>query len=205
MVRQFQPCFSSALIGNIEANIEDEAERQNMTRPTPMTDTVDDYLRGRIDAILNQTGQLKGPFPAQLSSAIFGMGCFWGVERLFWELAGVYTTAAGYAAGSLPHPNYREVRGANTGPAEVVLVVYDPEVIRYTHLLKAFWEGHNPARGSRPGSDVDSQYRSVILWARVWCLIQNKRLPADCHRYQPACCSHEICSDALQTCADYRR
>lgn len=106
---------------------------------------------------------LKPPFPPGLETAIFGMGCFWGVEKRFWELEGVYTTAVGYAGGKLLHPTYREVCGGDTGHAEVVLVVYDPELISYEQLLGCFWEGHNPTQGLRQGNDIGSQYRSVIF------------------------------------------
>ena len=107
--------------------------------------------------------ELRPPFPAGLETAVFGMGCFWGVEKRFWELEGVYTTAVGYAGGSLVHPTYREVCGGDTGHAEVVLVVYDPAVISYEELLSSFWEGHNPTQGFRQGYDIGSQYRSVII------------------------------------------
>jgi peptide-methionine (S)-S-oxide reductase len=109
--------------------------------------------------------ELKPPFPAGLETAVFGMGCFWGAEKRFWELEGVYTTAVGYAGGSLVHPTYREVCGGDTGHAEVVLVVYDPGVISYEELLRSFWEGHNPTQGFRQGYDIGSQYRSVIIAA----------------------------------------
>ncbi len=105
---------------------------------------------------------LKGPFPAHLEQAIFGMGCFWGVERRFWVLEGVYTTAAGYAAGFTPNPTYREVCSGQTGHNEVVLVVFDPAVISYTALLTLFWETHNPTQGMRQGNDTGTQYRSGI-------------------------------------------
>ena len=107
--------------------------------------------------------KLKSPFPAGLETAFFGMGCFWGAEKRFWELEGIYTTAVGYAGGSLPHPTYREVCGGDTGHAEVVLAVYDPVVISYEELLRSFWEGHNPTQGFRQGYDIGSQYRSVII------------------------------------------
>ena len=106
--------------------------------------------------------RLEPPFPAGLASAMFGMGCFWGAERKFWELPGVYTTAVGYAAGATPNPTYREVCGGMTGHAEVVLVVFDPAVVRYEDLLKVFWESHNPTQGMRQGNDVGTQYRSGI-------------------------------------------
>ena len=107
--------------------------------------------------------EMKPPFPAGLETAVFGMGCFWGVEKRFWELEGVYTTATGYAGGSLLHPTYRDVCGGCTGHAEVVLVVFDPAVISYEALLGFFWEGHNATRSFRQGYDIGSQYRSVII------------------------------------------
>ena len=105
---------------------------------------------------------LRGPFPAHLEQAVFGMGCFWGVERMFWQLEGVYTTAAGYAAGITPNPDYREVCSGQTGHNEVVLVVYDPAVVSYEALLNVFWEGHDPTQGMRQGNDLGTQYRSGI-------------------------------------------
>jgi peptide-methionine (S)-S-oxide reductase len=105
---------------------------------------------------------LLGPYPDHCEQAMFGMGCFWGVERIFWQQDGVYTTAAGYAAGSTPNPTYQEVCSGMTGHNEVVLVVYDPSVVSYAELLKVFWEGHNPTQGMRQGNDVGTQYRSGI-------------------------------------------
>jgi peptide-methionine (S)-S-oxide reductase len=105
---------------------------------------------------------LRGPFAEHLQQAVFGMGCFWGVERKFWQLDGVYTTAAGYAAGETPNPTYREVCSGKTGHNEVVLVVFDPAQISYEQLLKVFWEGHNPTQGMRQGNDMGTQYRSGI-------------------------------------------
>ena len=107
---------------------------------------------------------LQPPFPAGLARAMFGMGCFWGAERKFWQLPGVYTTAVGYAAGHTPNPTYREVCSGMTGHTEAVLVVYDPNGIRYEDLLKAFWEDHNPTQGMRQGNDVGTQYRSGIYY-----------------------------------------
>ncbi|MFN7908943.1 MAG: peptide-methionine (S)-S-oxide reductase MsrA [Microcystis sp.] len=105
---------------------------------------------------------LQPPFPGGMESAMFGLGCFWGAERKFWQLEGVYTTAVGYAAGITPNPTYQEVCTGMTGHNEVVLVVYDPRVISYEQLLKVFWESHNPTQGMRQGNDTGTQYRSGI-------------------------------------------
>ena len=105
---------------------------------------------------------LRGPFPAHLRKAVFGMGCFWGVERKFWQVPGVYTTAAGYTGGHTPNPTYEEVCTGRTGHSEVVLVVYHPTEVRYSELLTLFWEGHDPTQGMRQGNDRGSQYRSGI-------------------------------------------
>ena len=105
---------------------------------------------------------LQPPFPGGMESAMFGLGCFWGAERKFWQLEGVYTTAVGYAAGITPNPTYQEVCTGMTGHNEVVLVVYDPSVISYEQLLKVFWESHNPTQGMRQGNDTGTQYRSGI-------------------------------------------
>lgn len=108
---------------------------------------------------------LKGPFPDNLKEAIFGMGCFWGVERRFWELDGVYSTAAGYAGGFTKNPSYKEVCTGFTGHNEVVLVVYDPAIISYESLLTTFWEDHDPTQGMRQGNDKGTQYRSGIYFS----------------------------------------
>jgi len=105
---------------------------------------------------------LEPPFPEGVETAVFGMGCFWGAERGFWEAAGVYTTAAGYAGGSTPNPTYEEVCSGRTGHTEAVLVAYRPEEISYEDLLKLFWEGHDPTQGMRQGNDVGTQYRSAV-------------------------------------------
>ena len=105
---------------------------------------------------------LQPPFPAGMETAIFGLGCFWGVERKFWQTEGVYTTAVGYAAGHTPNPTYQEVCSGKTGHNEVVLVVFDPKVVSYESLLKVFWENHDPTQGMRQGNDAGSQYRSGI-------------------------------------------
>lgn len=105
---------------------------------------------------------LKGPFPEGMEMAMFGLGCFWGAERKFWTVPGVYTTAVGYAAGMTPNPTYKEVCTGQTGHNEVVLVVFDPAKVSYETLLKVFWESHNPTQGMRQGNDVGTQYRSGI-------------------------------------------
>ena len=102
------------------------------------------------------------PVPAGLREAVFGLGCFWGAERIFWQLPGVYSTAVGYAGGFTPNPTYQEVCSGDTGHAEVVRLIYDPRIISYPELLKAFWESHDPTQGMRQGNDVGTQYRSVI-------------------------------------------
>ena len=105
---------------------------------------------------------LKPPFPVGMEMAVFGMGCFWGAERKFWQQEGVFTTAVGYAAGVTPNPTYQEVCSGMTGHNEVVFVVYDPQVVSYEALLKVFWESHNPTQGMRQGNDAGTQYRSGI-------------------------------------------
>jgi peptide-methionine (S)-S-oxide reductase len=102
------------------------------------------------------------PFPDNMQQIVFGLGCFWGAERKFWQLEGVYSTAVGYAAGYTPNPNYQEVCTGNTGHNEVVLVVYDPAIISFEQLLQVFWESHDPTQGMRQGNDVGTQYRSGI-------------------------------------------
>ncbi len=122
-------------------------------RPNPIPTAERHFVNGR---------PLKGPYPEGAQLAVFGMGCFWGVERIFWQLPGVWVTAVGYAAGHTPNPTYEEVCSGLTGHNEVVLVVYDPAQIAYEQLLKAFWEGHDPTQGMRQGNDIGTQYRSGI-------------------------------------------
>jgi peptide-methionine (S)-S-oxide reductase len=106
---------------------------------------------------------IQEPFPENLQTAVFGLGCFWGAERRFWQTEGVFSTAVGYAGGLTPHPSYEEVCNGDTGHAEVVLVVFDPSIVSYEALLKVFWESHDPTQGMRQGNDVGTQYRSVVL------------------------------------------
>jgi peptide-methionine (S)-S-oxide reductase len=108
---------------------------------------------------------LKGPFAAGVEVAVFGMGCFWGAERMFWQAGGMYTTAAGYAGGFTPNPTYEEVCSGRTGHAEVVLAAFDTTATSYEEMLRIFWEGHDPTQGMRQGNDVGTQYRSLILVA----------------------------------------
>jgi peptide-methionine (S)-S-oxide reductase len=106
--------------------------------------------------------RIAPPFPAGLQEAVFGMGCFWGAEKLFWKLPGVYATAVGYAGGHTPNPTYQEVCSGLTGHTEVVKVVFDPTITSYEDLLQAFWESHNPTEGMRQGNDIGTQYRSAV-------------------------------------------
>jgi peptide-methionine (S)-S-oxide reductase len=106
---------------------------------------------------------IKPPFPDGYQQAVFGMGCFWGAERVFWQAPGVYTTAVGYAGGYTPNPTYEEVCSGSTGHTEAVLVVFDPKVASYEEMLRLFWENHDPTQGMRQGNDVGTQYRSEIL------------------------------------------
>ena len=122
-------------------------------RSTPLPTASTHWINGN---------SLKPPFPAGMETAIFGFGCFWGAERKFWQLPGVYATAVGYAGGPTPNPTYQEVCSGMTGHNEVVLVVFDPRKISYEALLKTFWEGHDPTQGMRQGNDVGTQYRSGI-------------------------------------------
>ncbi|MDI6527326.1 peptide-methionine (S)-S-oxide reductase MsrA [Pseudomonas otitidis] len=122
-------------------------------RETPMPVPETHYVNGH---------PLQAPFPAGLEQAVFGLGCFWGAERRFWQQEGVWSTAVGYAGGHTPNPTYDEVCSGLTGHTEVVLVVFDPRVISYERLLAVFWEAHNPTQGMRQGNDIGTQYRSAI-------------------------------------------
>jgi peptide-methionine (S)-S-oxide reductase len=124
-------------------------------RSTPMTVPETHYVNGH---------RITPPFPDGLELAMFGLGCFWGAERKFWQLKGVYSTAVGYAAGHTPNPTYREVCTGMTGHTEAVLVVFDPKIVSYEELLKTFWENHDPTQGMRQGNDVGTQYRSGIYY-----------------------------------------
>jgi peptide-methionine (S)-S-oxide reductase len=124
---------------------------------------------------------LEPPFPEGYERAVFGMGCFWGAERKFWETGAVYTTAVGYAGGFTPNPTYEEVCSGRTGHAEVVLVVYDPARISYDELLRVFWENHDPTQGMRQGNDVGTQYRSTIYTTTD---AQREAAAASLERYQ---------------------
>jgi peptide-methionine (S)-S-oxide reductase len=144
-------------------------------RANPIPTAVRHFVNGR---------QLQPPYPAGLEQAVFGLGCFWGAERKFWELGdGIHTTAVGYAGGHTKNPTYEEVCSGRTGHTEAVLVVFDPKKISYDRLLKVFWESHNPTQGMRQGNDVGTQYRSAI-----YTLSDAQRKAADASRatYQKA-------------------
>lgn len=140
-----------------------DSYRKKIEMPSPS-----DALPGRASPIPTATAHfvsghpLKGPWPEGLKQVMFGMGCFWGAERLFWQVPGVYVTAVGYAGGITPNPTYEETCTGLTGHAEVVLVVYDPKVVSLDELLALFWEEHDPTQGMRQGNDIGTTYRSVI-------------------------------------------
>ncbi|NIB44531.1 peptide-methionine (S)-S-oxide reductase MsrA [Pseudomaricurvus alkylphenolicus] len=140
----------------------------NFGRKAAVMPSPEQALPGRAEAMTLQNrhavsgNPLLPPFPAGLQQAMFGLGCFWGAERRFWQQQGVFTTAVGYSAGMTPNPSYEEVCTGLTGHNEVVLVVFDPELISYEQLLQVFWEAHNPTQGMRQGNDIGTQYRSGI-------------------------------------------
>ena len=143
-------------------------------RATPMPVPAKHFVNGH---------RLQGPFADSLEMALFGLGCFWGAERKFWQLPGVYSTAVGYAAGYTPNPTYHEVCTGMTGHNEVVLVVFDPQQISYGQLLKVFWESHDPTQGMRQGNDVGTQYRSGIY---TYSPVQCQQAEASKDQYQKA-------------------
>jgi peptide-methionine (S)-S-oxide reductase len=148
------------------------------TKEMPSADAV---LAGRIESVEVPTehfvngNRLEAPFPDGTEVAVFGMGCFWGAERRFWQMPGVYTTSAGYAGGITPNPTYEEVCSGRTGHAEVVQVVYRPDEVSYDELLRVFWETHDPTQGYRQGNDIGTQYRSTIYTTSDEQLDQAKR------------------------------
>lgn len=137
----------------VNKNALPSAEQALPGRESPMAVPAEHFVNGH---------PLQAPFPANLQTAIFGLGCFWGAERRLWQQPGVYSSAVGYAGGFTPNPTYEEVCSGLTGHSEVVLVVFDPAETRYEKLLKVFWESHNPTQGMRQGNDIGTQYRSVI-------------------------------------------
>ena len=148
-----------------------------------------DALTGRDDPILRPGVHhvlgtpIAPPFPVGAECAVFGLGCFWGAEKIFWQAPGVYTTAVGYAGGFTPNPTYEEVCSGRTGHTEAVLVVHDPAAISYDELLRLFWEGHDPTQGMRQGNDVGTQYRSAIYWTSE---AQRTAAEASAARYEQA-------------------
>ena len=130
-----------------------DADRALPGRDTPLIISAKHFVNGSV---------MKPPFADGLETVVFGLGCFWGAEKLFWQLPGVLSTAVGYAAGHTKNPTYQEVCGGQTGHNEVVLVVYDPEQVSFDDIVRAFWEGHNPTEGMRQGNDMGTQYRSGI-------------------------------------------
>ncbi|KTC32985.1 MAG: peptide-methionine (S)-S-oxide reductase MsrA [Pseudomonas sp.] len=137
----------------VNKNVLPTKEQALPGRETPMTVPEEHFVNGN---------PLLGPFPGNVDFAIFGLGCFWGAERRFWQREGVFSTCVGYAGGFTPNPTYEEVCSGMTGHTEVVLVVYEPEKVSYQQLLAMFWELHNPTQGMRQGNDIGTQYRSVI-------------------------------------------
>ena len=160
------------------------------TRKSASVPAAEDALPGRDEAIqpsfpphLVLGTPITPPFPENTERAVFGMGCFWGAERIFWQAPGVYTTAVGYAGGHTPNATYEEVCSGLTGHAEVVLVVFEPATTSYEEMLRLFWEGHDPTQGMRQGNDVGTQYRSAIYSTTD---AQRERAEASRDRYQQA-------------------
>ena len=152
-------------------------------RATPIPTAATHYVNGQ---------RLKPPYPAGLEKAAFGLGCFWGAERKFWELGeGVFVTAVGYAGGHTPNPTYEEVCSGRTGHAEVVLAVFDSKTISYERLLKTFWESHNPTQGMRQGNDIGTQYRSAVY---IFDDVQRKAAEASKAAYQKALSAKGLCA-----------
>ena len=151
--------------------------------------TLEEALTGRSEAMpvpsrhFVNGNPIQAPFPAGIETAVFGLGCFWGAERKFWQVEGVYTTAVGYAAGITPNPTYQEVCSGMTGHNEVVLVAFDPKLVSYEDLLKVFWESHNPTQGMQQGNDRGTQYRSGIY---TYSEAQRKAAEASRDMYQKA-------------------
>src|SRR5213079_3120380 len=143
-------------------------------RASPIPTATTHFVNGR---------KLQPPYPAGLEQAVFGLGCFWGAERKFWEMPGVWSTAVGYAGGSTPNPTYEETCSGLTGHTEAVQVVYDPAKVSYEQLLKVFWEGHDPTQGYRQGNDVGTQYRSAAYWTTD---AQRDELEASRVAFEPA-------------------
>jgi len=143
-------------------------------RPEPIPTAEKHFVNGHA---------LKGPYPEGLETALFGLGCFWGAERIFWKTPGVYVTATGYAGGATLNPTYQEVCSGRTGHTEVVLVVFDPKQVSYAELLRRFWESHDPTQGMRQGNDVGTQYRSAVY---TYDEAQKKQAEASRDAYQGA-------------------
>ena len=157
--------------------------KTEMPSPAEAPPGRDQEMRGVSETHFVLGTPLKPPFPDGIETAMFGMGCFWGAEKGFWELDGVHTTAVGYAAGYTPNPTYEEVCSGRTGHNEVVFVAFDPGKVSYEELLRAFWEGHDPTQGMRQGNDLGTQYRSGIY---VYSQAQRQAAEASRERYQQA-------------------
>jgi len=160
-----------------------------MSRKKPEMPSREEALAGRAEKMrvpakhFVNGNPIEPPFPAGLETVVVAMGCFWGAERVFWQLPGVYTTAVGYAGGYTPNPTYEEVCSGRTGHTEVVLVVYDPKKVSFETILKTFWESHDPTQGMRQGNDVGTQYRSAIYCSTPE---QRKAAEASLKAYEPA-------------------